>query len=361
MRMGSAMTPGLVACLVLSCTGPDSPGEADGPSSGLQTTTVTPSRPHSAPPTTPSGSPGVLPGRAFGPTEGARPRAGPRRGHAAGPAIHAGPGPAGGGIPAARRTPTRDRVERDPPHSSRPGGTRDRARGQRRPAGGQIPGRADRAPGAAAAVADHRAASGGRAARLLRGSAAPHRRALDLPRRHPPGRDAHGPDPGDERRGRAGPDAVPALDMGAVRRGRRHQRPARRDPRRGPPPASQRGARGHGARVVPLQPVGPVRARHHRMPGPCSGRRTPTAATGTGGCCTATFVASTSYQRATQACVRFCWSAADASRRSTISPAPPKIMEPPASRQRYVGVSAFAHKSGLHMDPECRARSLQQP
>jgi membrane-bound lytic murein transglycosylase B len=61
MRMGSAMTPGLVACLVLSCTGPDTPGEADGPSSGLQTTTVTPSRPHSAPPTTPSGSPGVLP------------------------------------------------------------------------------------------------------------------------------------------------------------------------------------------------------------------------------------------------------------------------------------------------------------
>jgi membrane-bound lytic murein transglycosylase B len=64
MRMGSVtivMIPGLVACLVWSCTGPDAPGDAGAPSRGPQTTTVTPSEPATAPPSPASRSPAALP------------------------------------------------------------------------------------------------------------------------------------------------------------------------------------------------------------------------------------------------------------------------------------------------------------
>jgi len=59
--MGSAVISGLVACLVLSCSGPQAPGDAGAPSRGPQTITVPPSEPHAAPPSTPSKSPGLLP------------------------------------------------------------------------------------------------------------------------------------------------------------------------------------------------------------------------------------------------------------------------------------------------------------
>lgn len=61
MRMGSAVISGAVACLVLSCTGPDAPGDGGAPSHGPQTATLSPSERHAAPPSPASRSPGVLP------------------------------------------------------------------------------------------------------------------------------------------------------------------------------------------------------------------------------------------------------------------------------------------------------------
>ena len=93
-----------------------------------------------------------------------------------------------------------------------------------------------------------------RAARLLPAGATTQWRAVDLPGGHPPGRDAHGPDPRHQYGRGARADAVPSVDLGPVRRRRRHQRSTRRDPRRRPSPQAPRRARQHGRRAVALQP-----------------------------------------------------------------------------------------------------------
>src|SRR5262245_3432864 len=56
MRMGSAIVPALIACLLLSCTGPRSSDDAGATSRSPRTTSATPSQPHA------SRSPGTLPG-----------------------------------------------------------------------------------------------------------------------------------------------------------------------------------------------------------------------------------------------------------------------------------------------------------
>ena len=61
MRIGSAVILGAVACLVLSCTGPDAPGDDNAPAHGPQTATVSPSERRAALPSPASRSPGVLP------------------------------------------------------------------------------------------------------------------------------------------------------------------------------------------------------------------------------------------------------------------------------------------------------------
>lgn len=62
MRMGSAIVPGLIACLLLSCTGHRSPDDAGASSRSPPTASVTPSEPHAAPSSPTSRSPGRLPG-----------------------------------------------------------------------------------------------------------------------------------------------------------------------------------------------------------------------------------------------------------------------------------------------------------
>ena len=61
MRMGSAAITGAVACLVLSCTGPDAPGDGGAPSHGPQAGAVSPSERHAESPSQGSRSPGVFP------------------------------------------------------------------------------------------------------------------------------------------------------------------------------------------------------------------------------------------------------------------------------------------------------------
>jgi hypothetical protein len=61
MRMGFAVTSGAVACLVLSCSGPDAPGAGSAPSHAPPTATVSPSERHAALPSPTPRSPGVLP------------------------------------------------------------------------------------------------------------------------------------------------------------------------------------------------------------------------------------------------------------------------------------------------------------
>ena len=59
--MGSAMIPGLIGCLLLSCAGPHSSGSAGATSPSPQTTPVTPLEPQAASPSPASRSPGALP------------------------------------------------------------------------------------------------------------------------------------------------------------------------------------------------------------------------------------------------------------------------------------------------------------
>ena len=61
MRMGSLVISAAVACLVLSCTGPDPPGDGSAPSPDPRTATVSPSERHAALPSPAPRSPGVLP------------------------------------------------------------------------------------------------------------------------------------------------------------------------------------------------------------------------------------------------------------------------------------------------------------
>ncbi len=215
-----------------------------------------------------------------------------------------------GGVPAGRGQPPGRRPRRVPPTGDGPPGSPRRPRHPQRCQGRHVAALAGRAPGAAAALADRRTAPRDRAARLLQAGATTQRRAVDLPGRHPPGRDAHGPDPRHQYGRGARADAVPPVDLGPVRRRRRHQRPARRDPRRRPSPEAPRRARRHGRRAVALQPRPTATwVPCWSTPARCSDRPLPTAATGTGACSTATPAEPTCCPSATRRSGRCCWPA----------------------------------------------------
>ncbi len=128
------------------------------------------------------------------------------------------------------------------------------------PVGARQRGRAPRVPvdapeldgaacGRAAGLADRRAGERRDAdAQLSRGRAALRRR-LGVPRRDQHGRDGVRPDPRNFRGRGAGADAVHPDDLGHLRSGWRHRRPARRDPRRGTPAGGQRLRPRQGRRI----------------------------------------------------------------------------------------------------------------
>ena len=147
----------------------------------------------------------------------------------------------------------------------------------------------DRPTADAAEVAHHHAAPPREVARLLPGGATSHRRAMELPGGDPSGRDTDGPDPRCKHGRRPGANAVHPLDVGLVRRRRGHQQPTKDAIL-----AAARLLRANGA------PGGVADALWHynpadryvravpSMPARCSARPPSIAATGTGGCYTAT-------------------------------------------------------------------------
>ena len=111
------------------------------------------------------------------------------------------------------------------------------ARQRRLPPG--VPGHAQRARRHAAGLADRATGAGGGPAALLQARRGRLRHRLGVPRRDQPRRDRDGPDPRYVGRRRAGPDAVPPLDVGQVGP-RRHPGPGRLDHGRRPLPRPRR-------------------------------------------------------------------------------------------------------------------------